>query len=99
MKNFQKIALGLMVALMAIGFSAFKSSNESNKIRETVYFTTTPTTINGDPAWNLGTSDPECEGGSNPCQVTYLGEGTPISPVKLSDLQNTELYRIDSRKP
>lgn len=36
MKNFQKFALGLMVAIMAIGFSAFTSKNV--KVAGTYYY-------------------------------------------------------------
>lgn len=42
MKNFQKLALGLIVGAMAIGFSAFKSSENANsKFAQQKFFNTT----------------------------------------------------------
>jgi len=42
MKNFQKLALGLLVGALAIGFSAFTSSEKANNFVAKYYFNGAP---------------------------------------------------------
>jgi hypothetical protein len=84
MKNFQKLVLGLVVAVMAIGFSAFKSSADKNAKFAGAYFynqsTQQPWSSTGAlPADQVSThystysGSPSCQTSSNICTYDLVG--------------------------
>jgi len=88
MKNLQKIAVALLVGIMAIGFSAFKSSPKKNTKFATYYYTlirTSPTTYVYD---KFGETAPDLEpcttGPSNVCVISYPSDqGQTLNPASL----------------
>lgn len=75
MKNFQKIALGLLVGIMAIGFSAFKSTvNANTKFAQQtkIYYHV------GDEYVLTPPEDTSCAPDDNiKCRLTYSGSTLP----------------------
>jgi len=77
MKKFQKLALGLMVGAMAIGFSAFTNAKVVSKSKGTTYYYYTNDGTNYNYA---GTSAPadNCSGSSSAyCIVQTTTSGLP----------------------
>ena len=72
MANIKKLALGLLVAVLAFGFSAFKNVKSETKLAPFYYG------LNEDGTEYRLISDgalPECETGpSSPCWVSYSSE-------------------------
>jgi len=80
MKKFQKLALGLMVGAMAIGFSAFTNARpHKNGLSQTNYFFSTSGTV-GDtnPAHYVYDENGTCSQSSKQCQAEWTTTNAPI---------------------
>jgi hypothetical protein len=87
MEKLTKTGLGLLVAAIAIGLSAFKSINRAGTYR---YYKTTDTEAD-DPAGYIYYSDDRCEAGGDVCSARWNigtldaptdGSALPISGVE-----------------
>lgn len=82
MKNFQKLALGLMVGVLAIGFSAFTTVKRANS-NFYVYTQTATDQLSIQTISNYVAATAACPSGSNVCGLTLptakpLGQ-TPVA--------------------
>jgi len=104
MKNSYKFALGLLVAILAIGFSAFKNTKAPEKTHsfDTTYYVTGTTTISGPgggPGFTLGADPGGCSGTAQPCQIKAVGTLTLTSPVLQSVVNDPSKVTVVTRKP
>lgn len=100
MKNLKKLALGLLVAVLAVGFSAFKDTAKNTKLT-TIYYGFNDDTgnyelINGQPDPN------KCIEGNEQCVVVAdtedeLNETLSPSEVTMLGLQPWEESEPDSQ--
>jgi|GEM_PF-2483742 len=79
MKNFQKLAMGMLVAVLAIGFSAFTQANDESEAFAVFRYDGSPQAWN-DPSLDQNVSnysevigEPDCTPSNNICTYNIVG--------------------------
>ncbi|MET4141667.1 hypothetical protein [Pedobacter sp. UYP1] len=97
MKNFQKLALGLVVAVMAIGFSAFTSAKNATIV--TYYKTNLSTPANNPAGYQFYSSD-RCQDGGSLCSSRWDIGSNPAPTVDGAALPSSGVtYQSGSTEP
>ena len=92
MKNFKQIALGLLVAALATGFSAFTNASHSSikmvknakgqlsvsasYFRQPGFASTSP---DNDPSHYVFSASGNCDANSNICKSTWITDNAPVN--------------------
>lgn len=83
MKNFQKLAMGMLVATLAIGFSAFKEA----KPFATIYYQLSPGQYSSNPGAGVGCVTTT----ANPCTINF----SPALPTEVTSFNYSEVEELE----